>query len=324
MYADLHRHLGGAIVPQVLWKFLRNTGHPVSSCYKTFEEFRDFYTGKKSNLEEFLAVHNIVEHVQSVRSLPYFIKRLVRGAHFFENIAYLELRYTPYLRTDRHLSVHDRLDQMWEVVNTVHREVEASPYPVVVPQIVCLHSSLPLEINQAMLDLASHSPHVCAVDVAGSDIAYKEKEDEFFRLFERAKEAGMKTTGHLYETKNGCNPKLLPLLDRIGHGIQIPIQHPELLHQLAARGQCLEVCPTSYLKTGTMQCLEEVKEVFDRCGEHGLDVTICTDNAGLHDVRLPKEYEQLITLDIISFEQMEIYRRNAFKHAFAWDSQKTS
>ena len=78
------------------------------------------------------------------------------------------------------------------------------------------------------------------------------------------------------------------------------------------------MCPTSYLKTGTLHTLEDVKVVFDRCFDAGVDVAICTDNAGLHDVRLPKEYEQLITNDIISFEQLEECQRNAFKHAFAW------
>jgi len=318
LFADLHRHLGGSAVPRVLWKYLEKTDNPICSYHEGYEAFREFYTSKKDTLEEFLEVHKIVEHVQTVNTLPYFIKRLVRGAYTFENIAYLELRYTPYLRTDRHLSETDRLDQMWDVVDVIRRESTSHTYPVVVPQIVCLHSSLPTHINQAMLNMAIENESVCAIDVAGSDIAYKEKEDDFVSLFAQAKEQGLKTTGHLYETKNGCNPKLLPLLDRIGHGIQIPLQHPELLRSVVERGQCLEVCPTSYLKTGTLHTLEDVKVVFDRCFDAGVDVAICTDNAGLHDVRLPKEYEQLITNDIISFEQLEECQRNAFKHAFAW------
>jgi len=42
-------------------------------------------------------------------------------------------------------------------------------------------------------------------------------------------------------------------LMRIGHGIQIPLLHPDLLSELARRNQCLEVCPTTYLKTGTLE-----------------------------------------------------------------------
>ena len=104
---------------------------------------------------------------------------------------------------------------------------------------------------------------------------------------------------------------------RLGHGIQIPLKYPELLPEVARRGQCLEVCPTTYLKTGTLQDLRELKVVFDRCFEAGVDIAICTDNAGLHNVRLPFEYENLLTLDIIDFRQLQACRRGAFRHAFA-------
>jgi len=57
---------------------------------------------------------------------------------------------------------------------------------------------------------------------------------------------------------------------RIGHGIQIPLLHPELLSELARRNQCLEVCPTTYLKTGTLS--DMLKLVFDRCFEAGVDI----------------------------------------------------
>jgi adenosine deaminase len=111
---------------------------------------------------------------------------------------------------------------------------------------------------------------------------------------------------------------MLPYLMRIGHGIQIPLQFPELLPDLAARNQCLEVCPTTYLKTGTLQNIDQLQDVFDRCFDAGVDIAICTDNAGLHNVRLPFEYENLLTHDIIDFKQLQACQEAAFRHAFAW------
>jgi adenosine deaminase len=105
---------------------------------------------------------------------------------------------------------------------------------------------------------------------------------------------------------------------RIGHGIQIPLLYPELLPDLAKRGQCLEVCPTTYLRTGTLQDIRQLKLVFDRCFEAGVDIAICTDNAGLHNVRLPFEYENLLTYDIINFQQLQACQDAAFHHAFTW------
>jgi len=311
--------LGGSVVPRVLWRFLKKIESSTRSDFEEdYEKFRLHYTSKKDTLEEFLEVHKMVEGVQTIGYLPYFIKRLVRGAYTFENIAYLELRYTPYLRTDKSLSEEERIDQMWKVVETVSSSASQEEYPVIMPQIVCLHASLPYKVNKEMLRVAQYHQDVCAIDVAGSDIAFMEKKGEFLRLFEMAKEAGLKTTGHLYETKNGCDPDLLPFLDRVGHGIQIPLRHPELLTTISQRGQCLEVCPTSYLQTGTLQSISELKKVFDLCFESGVEIAICTDNAGLHDVRLPAEYENLLTENVIDFEQLEKCQKDAFKHSFAW------
>jgi adenosine deaminase len=87
---------------------------------------------------------------------------------------------------------------------------------------------------------------------------------------------------------------------------------------VAQLNQCLEVCPTTYLKTGTLEDIRQLKLVFDRCFEAGVDIAICTDNAGLHNVRLPFEYETLLTQDVISFEQLKACQDAAFRHAFAW------
>jgi adenosine deaminase len=105
---------------------------------------------------------------------------------------------------------------------------------------------------------------------------------------------------------------------RIGHGIQIPLKYPELLGEVAAQKQCLEICPTTYLKTGTLDDIRQLKIVFDRCFAAGVDIAICTDNAGLHNVRLPFEYENLLTQDVIDFKQLQACQDAAFHHAFAW------
>jgi adenosine deaminase len=168
------------------------------------------------------------------------------------------------------------------------------------------------------VDLAAQMPeYVCGVDVAGGDAQYAERLDEFVQLYAYARMRGLKTTGHLYETPAGCYPELLPYLMRIGHGIQIPLLHPELLPDLAMRRQCLEVCPTTYLKTCTLKDIMQLQVVFDRCFEAGVEIAICTDNAGLHNVRLPFEYENLLTYNIIDFRQLQACQEAAFRHAFA-------
>ncbi|MEB3219404.1 MAG: adenosine deaminase [Nostocales cyanobacterium 94392] len=319
LYAELHRHLGGSVVPRILWGYFERHSDEFVERFQNYQEFEEFYTKPRNTLEEYLELHTLVESVQTIETLPYFIYRLVRGAYIFENLAYLELRYTPYLRTPEHLSQSERIDKMAEIVNVVGKASKLSEYPIVTSQILCMHSRLPYEVNQAIVDLAAQNrQYVCAVDVAGGDSGYGERMDEWIQLYEYALSAGLNTTGHVYETKDGCHPELLPYLMRIGHGIQIPLLYPDLLEDVARRGQCLEVCPTTYIKTGTLEDIRQLKLVFERCFDAGVDIAICTDNAGLHNVRLPFEYENLLTYDIIDFEMLQACQDAAFRHAFAW------
>ncbi len=320
LYAELHRHLGGSVVPRVLWRYLHRSESALAARFPDYSEFEDFYTRPRSTLDEYLELHTLVEGVQTAEALPYFIYRLMRGAYIFENLAYLELRYTPFLRTDPQLSQSQRIDRMAEIVQIVGRASQVNEYPIVSSQILCMHSRLPYEVNRAIVDLAAQSPdYVCAIDIAGGDAHYAERLNEFVELYAYARSLNIKTTGHVYETSEGCYPELLPYLMRIGHGIQIPLLQPHLLKEVARRGQCLEVCPTTYLKTGTLDDIRQLKLVFDRCFDAGVDIAICTDNAGLHDVRLPFEYESLLTHDIIGFEQLQACQDAAFRHAFAWN-----
>jgi adenosine deaminase len=319
LYADLHRHLGGSVVPRILWRYFKRHNPDMDQRFPEYPEFEEFYTRPRNTLEEYLELHTLVESVQTADTLPYFIYRLIRGAYIFENLAYLELRYTPYLRTSEHLSQSERIDQMAQIVEIVGEASRVPEYPIVTSQILCMHSRLPYEVNKALVDLAAErQEYVCAIDLAGGDTCVAERLDEFVGLYKYARSLGLKTTGHLYETQNGCYPELLPYLMRIGHGIQIPLKYPELLGEVAAQKQCLEICPTTYLKTGTLDDIRQLKIVFDRCFAAGVDIAICTDNAGLHNVRLPFEYENLLTQDVIDFKQLQACQDAAFHHAFAW------
>lgn len=323
LHAELHRHLGGSVVPRILWRYFQQHHAEIAKNFPKYESFEEFYTRPRNTLDEYLELHTLVEGVQTPTALPYFIYRLIRGAFVFENLAYLELRYTPYLRTADTLSQSERIDQMAEIVQIVGQASQVSEYPIVTSQILCMHSRLPYEVNRAIVDLAAQSrQYVCGIDLAGGDAHYAQRLNEWIQLYEYARSLGLNTTGHLYETSAGAYPQLLPYLMRIGHGIQIPLHYPELLPQVARAGQCLEVCPTTYLKTGTLENLQQLRRVFERCFEAGVDIAICTDNAGLNNVRLPFEYENLLTQNIIGFQELQKCQEAAFRHAFAWPYQQ--
>src|SRR5689334_15047632 len=119
LHAELHRHLGGAIVPRIFWRFLHRQHHPLAEDFPEYEQFEAFIVRPRGSLTEFLELHTLVEHVQRVEAIPYFVSKLVRGAYVFEGILYLELRHTPYYRTDPDADEADRIAQMREIVDVI-------------------------------------------------------------------------------------------------------------------------------------------------------------------------------------------------------------
>ncbi len=332
-YAELHLHLGGAILPRVLWSYLQReraqdpNGEFAQDSQAIVDEFGEyalferFLTRDCSSLTDYLEAHKRVEPLQKVDSLPYYVYRLLRGAAVFENIAYMELRYNPYFRIPRDTPPGQVRARMEEVVSTVGAAARNAQrrFPIALTQILCLDSRLPNDLNQLIVEVAADMPNeVCAIDLAGPNEPYAARADDFVVAFEEARKRGLKTTAHLYETPQGAIPELLPLVDRIGHGIQIPLMHRSLLVAIAGRGQCLEICPTTYLRTGTLSSYAELHPVFERCFDLGVDVAICTDNMAFHDVRLPREHELLLLNRALSFADMERCRLAAFRHAFRW------
>src|SRR5437868_2333003 len=185
LHAELHRHLGGAVVPRVFWRYLVRHGHPLAERFPTYEACESFFTHPRATLEEYLELHTVVEQVQRVDTLAYFVSKLVRGAYVFEGVCYLELRYTPYYRTDPDLPTAARIAQMQEVVRLIGDAGRQPDYPLLMRQILCMHSRLPEAINRAMLDLAASMPEdVCGVDLAGPDSLYAGRLAEFTDLFQ--------------------------------------------------------------------------------------------------------------------------------------------
>jgi adenosine deaminase len=321
LYADLHRHLGGALHPRIIYKFLQKNDHQVLSYFPDYDGFYAWFTRPCRTLEEFVKIHTLVEELQSLEHLPYFCLRLCRGAYTFENLQYLELRYNPYFRTDHKLPVAKRLGQMNLIVETITANLRPAEYPITVKQIICLDRRLPTNINEAILKVAKDNlGPVVGIDLAGPEIE-PEKWEVWVRLLAKARAAGLKTTAHLGETGiENVHAQYFAVLDRIGHGIHIPLIKPEYLKDLSKRQITLEVCPTSYKQTGVLKDFNLLKTVFDRCRNAGVSIAICTDNPGRNPspCTLPGEYERLIDNDVIDFDELKKVQNESFRSAFGY------
>ncbi len=321
LYADLHRHLGGALHPRIIYKFLQRQDHQVLHYFPDYDGFYNWFTRPCRTLEEFVKIHTLVEELQSAEHLPYFCLRLCRGAYTFENLQYLEIRYNPYFRTDHKKTEEIRLGEMQGLVEVITANVRPAEYPIVVKQILCFDRRLPAKINEAILKVAiDNIGPVVGVDLAGPEIN-TERSEEWIQLMAKARAAGLKTTCHLGETGiDNVNPAFFPVLDRIGHGIHIPLVKPEMLKELSRRQITLEVCPTSYRQTGVLNEFSSLRTVFERCKKAGVTIAVCTDNPGRNPApcTLPGEYERLIDADVIDFDELKQLQNEAFRSAFGF------
>lgn len=112
----------------------------------------------------------------------------------------------------------------------------------------------------------------------------------FTRAFDAAREAGLRSVPHAGETTGP--ESIWTALDalgaeRIGHGISA-VRDPRLLEHLAAEQVPLEVCPTSNLRTRQVAALDEHPIRLLR--EHGVPVTINTDDPPMFGTHLNREY----------------------------------
>lgn len=321
LYADLHRHLGGALHPRIIYKFLQKNDHPILNYFPDYEGFVNWFTRPCRTLEEFVKIHTLVEELQSLEHLPYFCLRLCRGAYTFENLQYMEIRYNPYFRTDKSLTVNKRIGQMSDIVETITANLRPSEYPIVVKQILCMDRRLPAHINEAILKAAKdHLGPVVGIDLAGPEIE-PDKWELWVKLLGKARAAGLKTTAHLGETgPENIHQQFFTVLDRIGHGIHIPLARPQLMKELSKRQITLEVCPTSYRQTGVLKDFNQLKTVFELSKREGVAIAVCTDNPGRNPMpcTLPGEYERLIDHDVIDFGELKAVQTEAFRSAFGY------
>jgi adenosine deaminase len=330
-YADLHRHVGGAVHPKVLYGYLTTHGPDTGATpaerqvirgllqrFPTYAALKAHFATRRPTLVDYLELHRLVEPLQTPATMGYFLYRIIRGARIFEQTSLLELRFTPYLRTDPAQTVPQRIAAMATVVEAIASAARVPEYGVDVRLVLCLHTLLSDEINAATVDLAlTRRDLVRGIDVAGPEAPLGARLEHFVRLYRQAADHYLPATAHIGETDAAhVHAELFPYLRRLGHGVQIPLHLPHLLPELRRRGICFELCPSTYLQTGTFPDLAPVREVTRRLEAAGIDYCFCTDNPAFNGRYLQAEHEVALENDLIDFSGLVRCQQNAFKHAF--------
>jgi len=208
-----------------------------------------------------------------------------------EGVRILELRYAPtYIREG-----HPNLD-----FDRIHRAImkgveQAKHLPIAVGLIMIIQRTLPLAVAEEVTDFAiAHKGEILALDLADNESGFEPA--LFTSMFERARAAGLHITVHAGEVNipeaPGYVRDAIEKLgaERIGHGVQI-WKSMEVMEFVYSRQVPLELCLTSNWLTNAVPSFEE--HPFRKLFESGLLVTINSDDPGIFNTDLVKEYQIL-------------------------------
>ncbi len=205
-----------------------------------------------------------------------------------DNLLYAEIRFAPFLHTDKGLSP----EQVVEAVEAATARASAAT-GIEARLILCTlrHYSAEQSLQTARLVEHFYGTHVAALDLAGDEAGYPLT--AHIAAYQYAAERNLPRTAHAGEASGPQSVwETLRLLHplRIGHGVRSS-EDAALIEHLRKERIHLEVCPTSNLQTN----------IYDTYADHpintlyntGLSLSVNTDTRTITDITLTQEYEKL-------------------------------
>lgn len=171
------------------------------------------------------------------------------------------------------------------------------------------------EAADAQLDtILSRRDVFCAIDLAGNEAGFAPA--VFAPAFRRAREHGLHVTAHAGEAagpESVWDAVCLLGAERIGHGVRA-VEDPALMDYLAEHGITLELAFTSNVQTGAADTA--AGHPVRLLHEHGVPVTLNTDNPRVSAVTVVTEHRKAQAYTGLSDEQLDAIARQALASAF--------
>ena len=322
---DLHIHVGGAVAPHVLWSLAHSQGFKLPT--KNYFEFVEMITARPenvSNLDDYLRImHTWTEKIQSSpmaieRSIYEVIGKEFRGAR----VTQIELRFNPMKRNQ------DSTLDLDHIIHAGLRGMDRATleYGVRAGLIFCLAREFDHRLNSIILEKAIKYRHrgVVGIDLAGTETRPLELDRDqvaaYEDLFQRARDAGLKTTVHTGETQGTGAEGVMAVVDRlrphrIGHGIRAAYDE-SAMRILREQDVVLELCPTSNLHTHAVSGVEELKHIVQTFLDRGVKVTLNTDGPYLLETDMQSEVALVEKHGIMTPDQVDRALATAREYSF--------
>ena len=308
--AELHVHLDGSIRPETMLELAAESGVqlPATEPGALADAMRaDDSADLDQYLEKFATTLSVMQTAPQLERIAYELAI----DHAAENVKWVEVRFSPWLNTQGGLSMDEVLDATLAGLRRAEAEVDVRS-----GVIVCAlrHLDPDISIELAELAVAYKDRGVIAVDLAAGE--HGNPASLHADAFHIAAKHDLSRTVHAGE---GFGPVSIrqALLDcdahRIGHGTRLH-EDPSLERYVRDHRIPLEICLTSNVQTRVARTFAEhpVRRYFD----HGLRLTLCTDNRLVSGTTLTEEYWLAHEHLGFTWEELVSVARMGFEAAF--------
>jgi adenosine deaminase len=309
--AELHMHVEGSLEPELMFELARRNG--VNLPFKTVEAVREAYAF--SNLQDFLDIYYqgarvlLTEDDFKDLALAYFHRLHADGG------VHAEIFFDPQTHTERGLPFAVAADGLLAGMAQAQRELGVTS-----KLILCFLRHLDEDAAFATLRAAEpYLDRITGVGLDSSEVGHPPS--KFARVYEAARERGLKTVAHAGEEGPPDYVwQALDLLevDRIDHGNR-SLEDDALIRRLVEDGMTLTVCPLSNLKLCVTPDLAQhpIRHMLDL----GLRATVNSDDPAYFGGYLLDNY--MAVAKAVGLDRAHLTRlaRNSFTGSFLEDAE---
>ena len=325
---ELHEHLDGGLRPETIIELAKERNIEIPSMDP--KELADwFHRGcNEKSLSLYLDTFNVTTAVmQDKESLFRVAKEEVEDLAK-ENVVYAEIRFAPELHTKGGLNLE-------EVVSTVLKGLQAGRKETGMEfgLILCAmrHERPELSLEIAELAVAFRERGVVGFDLAGDEYGHPAK--KHLDAFQYIRNKNFNITIHAGEAfglESIWQAIQICEAHRIGHGVRIVedmvVEDGEikkmgtLAHFIQDKRIPLEMCLTSNIGTGAVNCYEE--HPFPMLFRNHFRVFLSSDNRLMSNTNLSKEMSIAVNEYGFDIHDLEKCTINAMKSAFIHHDDK--
>lgn len=304
--AELHVHVEGTLEPELMFELARR--NRVNLPFSSVEALRAAYSFTR--LQDFLDIY--YQGMSVLRTADDFSE--LAGAYLTrahaDAVRHVELFFDPQGHTQRGIEFRVVLSGLRGALQEAERQ-----WGMTSKLILCFLRHLSEEEALATLSQAEpYLEHIAAVGLDSSELGHPPA--KFQRVFDAARERGLKTVAHAGEE----GPpeyvwEALELLevDRLDHGNRA-LEDPKLVHHLRDAGITLTVCPLSNLRLGVVRNLRD--HPVRRMLELGLRATVNSDDPAYFGGYINDNYRALADHSGLTAAEAVALAKNSFSGSF--------